>query len=73
MPADALGLLEASTAAMAGQKGYVDAVTENAWARPLVESLGLTEQRPFTRMASAPNRLPSDFSGTLSTAGPELG
>lgn len=78
-PEDTRLLLEASIGtmgtmgAMAGKKVLMDVVTENPWARALVESLGFTEQRPFTRMTLGPNRFPGDFSGTLSVAGPELG
>lgn len=78
-PGDDLALMTASMGAMspdsegAGRRVIADVVTENGWARQLVEALGFAEQRRFTRMALGPNCYRGDFSSTLLIAGPELG
>lgn len=76
-PGDNLALLRASlhtlAAARPGARVLMDVVTENDWARELAESVGLTQERPFTRMALGPNRYPGDFRATFLVACPELG
>jgi ribosomal protein S18 acetylase RimI-like enzyme len=72
-PATAEGLLRAFLQRVKGRRVFVDVPQPNAPARDLMEKLGFTVQRGFTRMHLGENRHPGIPAQVFGTSGAEKG